>query len=210
MELTDKEEKRVKKLQQILTKLQNGEHVQNRMLKTWLTEDEFSAIEYEWKNQKELREELKDKPDDIIEYEKRLKKALFAYNKADNHSSRGNSKAAKKGFGNADTHFERLLEYLQEILYADRTLEFWFDRNISFEHGEEPGLDPISIPRVVNSRSLDCQAEHHLKQCQLTKNQVKQNIVESALCNINSKTISPNLKLKQSAKLKDMLSKIKK
>ena len=187
MELTQAEKNRAKKLQQILTKLQNGEHVQNRMLETWLTEDEFADIERQWKEQKELREELKDKPDEIIGYEKRLKKALFAYNKYDTCKNRASIKKAK---GIADTHFEKLIEYLQEILHADRTLEFWFDRNISFEHGEEPGLDPTSVPRVNTSRSLDCQSTHFRK---LTKNQVKQNVVEYALSNINNQAIDPQV-----------------
>jgi len=203
MKLTQAEKKRVEKLQKILTKLQNGEHVQNRTLETWLSEDEYAELDNEWQKQKELREELKDKPDEIIEYEKRLRKALFAYKKADANSTRDNSKATKKGFGDADTHFERLLEYLQEILHADCTLEFWFDRNISFEHGEEPGLDPINIPRVVTSRSLDCQSTHYLK---LSKNQVKQDVVSNAINQIHNQVDSKGFKDKLN-KLKASINK---
>jgi hypothetical protein len=39
--------------------------VQNRQLKTWLTEDEYAQIESEWKEQLELREELKGKPSEL-------------------------------------------------------------------------------------------------------------------------------------------------
>ena len=183
MELTDKEKKRAKKLQQILTKLENGEHVQRRTLKTSLTKDEYSALDDDWEEQKELREELKDKPDDIIEYEKRLKKALFAYHK---YASYENPKTIEKAKNNSDNHFERLLEHLQEILHADPMLCQWFDRPISFEHGEEPGLDPITIPRVVTSRSLDCQSTHFRK---LNKNQIKQDIVSNAINQINNQAI---------------------
>lgn len=186
MELTQAEKKRAEKLQKILTKLQNGEHVQNKMLKTWLTEDEFAAIEYEWDNQKILREELKDKPDEIVEYEKRLRKALFAYNKADHHSSQKNRKAAKKGFGNADTLFERLLEYLEEIIDADPTLCEWFDRELDFSFGGTLSIDPIGIPRVITSHSLDCQSIHPRK---TSKNQVKQDVVSNAINQIHKQVL---------------------
>jgi len=38
--------------------------VQNRQLQTWLIEEEYEQLKYEWKKQLELREELKDKPSD--------------------------------------------------------------------------------------------------------------------------------------------------
>ena len=41
--------------------------MQNRQLKTWLSEDEYAQIEAEWQEQFELREELKDKPSEIKE-----------------------------------------------------------------------------------------------------------------------------------------------
>ena len=195
---------RAKKLNQILDKLENGRHVQNRDLKRWLTEDEFAAIEHEWENQKELREELKDKPDEIIEYQKRLKKALFAYNKADNHSAKHNRQAAKKGFGNADTHFEKLLEYLQEIIDADPALCEWFDTTPDFSTRGNISIDPIGIPRVITSRSLDVKSRHHRK---LTKNQVKRNIVSHAMDNINYSSKDTNSNIKD--KLKELLKTIK-
>lgn len=192
---TTQDKKRANKLQKILTKLQNGENVENRVLRNNLTDNEFAAIENDWNDQKELREELKDKPREIIEYEQRVKEALFAYNKYDTYK---NKDAIKKAKSISDSHFERLNEYLQEIMYADPSLREWFDRNISFEHGEEPGLDPISIPRVVGSRSLDCQSDHFRK---LSKNQVKQNVIQHALDKVGNQA-NPKL-------IKDKLKKLK-
>ena len=48
--------------------------MQHRQLQTWLTEDEFAQIEAEWLEQKELREELKDKPSELKRYEENLMK----------------------------------------------------------------------------------------------------------------------------------------
>lgn len=192
---------RARKLNTILKRLKNGEHVQNRDLQKWLTDDEFVAIEHEWENQKELREELTDKPDEIIEYEKRLKKALFEYNKYASYKNRNTIKKAKN---NSDNHFERLLEHLQEIIYADPSLAEWFDRPLDFSTSGNLSIDPIGIPRAITSRSLDSQSKHFRK---LTKNQVKQNIVSHAIDKINNSSKYTNSYINN--KLKTLLANIK-
>ena len=59
----------------------------------------------DYREHTQLRDMLKDKPDEIIEYERRLKAATFAYNKADSKSQNGH-RSAKKMFGASDTLFE--------------------------------------------------------------------------------------------------------
>ena len=39
--------------------------MQNRQLQTWLSDDEYEQIAAEWDTQKNFREELKDKPDEL-------------------------------------------------------------------------------------------------------------------------------------------------
>ena len=53
--LTIEETKRLNKLEAISDKLMGGENVQNRQLQTWLSEDEYAQLEYEWQEQLELR-----------------------------------------------------------------------------------------------------------------------------------------------------------
>ena len=67
--LSSEETKRLAKLEAIAEKLKRGENVQNRQLQTWLSEDEYAQIEAEWKEQLELREELRDKPSGLKRYE---------------------------------------------------------------------------------------------------------------------------------------------
>ena len=67
--LIAEEAKRLSKLEIIADKLKRGENVQNRQLQTWLTEDEYAQVDIEWQEQLEIREELKDKPDDLKRYE---------------------------------------------------------------------------------------------------------------------------------------------
>ena len=49
--LTAEETKRLAKLETIADKLKRGENVQNRQLQTWLSEDEYEQLEYEWQEQ---------------------------------------------------------------------------------------------------------------------------------------------------------------
>jgi len=49
--LNAEEAKRLTKLETIADKLKRGENVQNRQLQTWLSEDEYAQLEYEWQEQ---------------------------------------------------------------------------------------------------------------------------------------------------------------
>jgi len=75
--LTAEETKRLAKLESIADKLKRGENVQNRQLQTWLREDEYEQLDYEWQEQLEPLSELKDKPSDLKRYEEKLREATF-------------------------------------------------------------------------------------------------------------------------------------
>lgn len=62
--------------------------MQNRQLQTWLTEDEYESFKGEWNSQKLIREELKDKPEEINLYENKLKQAIFNYSRAESYSTK--------------------------------------------------------------------------------------------------------------------------
>ena len=91
--------------------------MQNRQLQTWLSKEEYEQLGYEWKEQLELREELKDKPSDLKRYEEKLKQATFNYNRADGYSSEGKHSTAKKFYDKSESLCEDALEILQEILH---------------------------------------------------------------------------------------------
>ena len=48
-QMTTDETKRFNKLEAIADKLKRGENVQNRQLQTWLSEEEYEQLEYEWR-----------------------------------------------------------------------------------------------------------------------------------------------------------------
>ena len=132
-ELTAEENKRLEKLEGIADRLKRGENVKNRQLKTWLSEDEYAEIEADWREQIELREELKDKPSELMQYEEKLREATFNYNRAEGYSSKGKHSTAKKFYDKSKSLCEDALEILQETLRYDSSLRIWFDRDISFE-----------------------------------------------------------------------------
>ena len=98
--------------------------MQNRLLQTWLGRDEYEQLDYEWKEQLELRSELKDKPSDLKRYEEKLREATFNYNRAEGYSSKGKHSTAKKFYNKSESLCEDTLEILQEILHSDSSLRF--------------------------------------------------------------------------------------
>ena len=179
--LTAEETKRLSKLEGIAENLKRGENVQNRQLQTWLSEEEYEQLEYEWQEQLELRNELKDKPSDLKRYEKKLKQATFNYNRAEGYSSKGKHSTAKKFYDKSESLCEDALEILQEILHYDSSLRVWFDRDISFEVGGDLSADIVSLPRLVTSRSHEKLSDDS----RLTRKQsVKLAVVERAMHNI--------------------------
>ena len=163
----------------MLETLRRDKNVQNRQLQTWLSKESFEKFEDEWRQQQELREDLKCKPDEILEYELRLKAATFTYSKADSASAKGRSAAAKM-FSAADTEFERLFEYLQEQIVGDVVLERWLDRDVHYDASNAPHSSPENFPRVVTSRSRN-RSDGGMLVNMRTKKQVKIDIVESEI-----------------------------
>ena len=110
--LTLEETERLHKLKAIPGKLKHGENMQNRKLQTWLSEDEYAQLDAEWRGQLELRNELKDKPNDLERYEEKLKQATFNYNSAEDYSSKGKHTTTKKFCNKSESLCEDALEIL--------------------------------------------------------------------------------------------------
>ena len=179
--LTNEEAKRLSKLQAIADKLKRGENVQNRQLKTWLSEDEYAQIAVQWTEQLELREELKDKPVELSRYEEKLRQATFNFNRAEGYSSKGKHSTAKRFYAKSETYCEQAIEILHEILHVNPYLQTWFDRHISFDAEDGIGADVVSLPRLVTSRSHERLREDSRIQ---SKQEVKLSVVEQAIYSI--------------------------
>ena len=179
--LTAEEAKRLAKLKAIAEKLKRGENVQNRQIQTWLSEDEYAQVDIEWQEQLELREELKDNPDELKRYEDKLKEAIMMRNRSDAYHRKGKKSAAYKLDSKCESLCEDALEILQEIVAVDASLQIWFDRNLDFEHGSLIDASLGNLPRLVTSRSIEKQ---HDDSRIVKKLDVKIGVVERAIDNI--------------------------
>jgi hypothetical protein len=187
--LTAEEQKRLLKLEAIVTRLKRGENVQNRQLQTWLSEDEYEQITSEWDTQKHFREELKDKPSELKRYEDKLKEAIMMRNRSDAYHRRGKKSAAYKLDSKCESLCEDALEILQEIVATDASLQIWFDRNLNFEHGSLIDASLGNLPRLVTSRSIEKLSDDSRL---VTKIDVKINVVERAIYSIGRDTVVPS------------------
>ncbi|MDP6536652.1 MAG: hypothetical protein QGG02_10065, partial [Gammaproteobacteria bacterium] len=115
-ELSKTEQNRLAKLNGMLDELRHGANVQNRWLATWLTEEEYESFESDWESQQKIREELRDKPDELRRYENKLHQATFNDNKAERFRKRGNKDKATELRNLSNTQCEEALEILQEIV----------------------------------------------------------------------------------------------
>ena len=111
-------EKGIDTFKQVLARLSRGEIVQNRQLKTVLGAEGYARYLSDCEYQQYLRLTVKNKPDEILGYERRLKAATFAYSKVDYRSQKGH-------------RFERLSDHLSENIVGHAGLEAWFDRLVA-------------------------------------------------------------------------------
>ena len=182
--LTTEETKRLKKLEGIADKLKRGEHVQNRQLQTWLSEQEYEQLESLWESQKELREYLNHKPEKLKDYEDKLKQATLMDNRRRTYYAKGNKQAAVKCDNKCESLCEEALEVLQEMLDAEPHLREWFDRGIDLEeHGGAIDASLGNLPRPSTSRSIETQ---HIDRGIMTKREVKKSVVERAIASLRA------------------------
>ena len=126
---------RLKKLRGIAATLKRSKNVQNRMLKTWLTTDEYREFEEEWRSQREMRSDLTDKPECLDRYEALLKKAIFFSNRAEGKRTKRNAATAKRLAALSVQHCEQAIECSQELYEEDIAIQAWFDRPLAFGAG---------------------------------------------------------------------------
>jgi len=151
--LDDAEKKRAAKLKDIAKRLKAGEHVQNRMLKIWLTQAEFESIEADWQSEKNSRISHHDKPTAVRSYEELLKQADFLYSRGMGYLNDNNQKQSAAFDDLAVSAYEDALASLAEDYGEDIGLQGWFDRPLNFDFGSDLDFNPASMPRVITSRS---------------------------------------------------------
>lgn len=180
-DLTQEDLRRLTALEDILNQLQQGKHIQNRRLKIWLSEDDYSFLTEEWQSQQELREELQEKPDVIVDYEQRLRKATLLYNRAEGYRRKGNREQLKRFEQQYTSELEDLIECYAEIIAEDYSMTQWFDRDLDFDAGGDSTADLASVPRVVTSKSAEAYGTGGMLSRKRSKRDLKISVVEHAI-----------------------------
>lgn len=169
---------RLKKLRAIAANLRRSKNVQNRKLKTWLTAEEYSEFEQQWRSQQDIRGDLAEKPDSLGKYELLLKKAIFFSNRSQARRSRKNAATTKQLSTLSEQYCERAIESLQEIYEHDPSVQEWFDRPLVFGGGSAITANVESLPRLVTSRSHERISDHYAL---MSKRDVKLDVVLRAI-----------------------------
>ena len=219
-------ETRKKRIKELMRMLEKGLEVAKRDFDIAVGKDFSKLYKQRWAEQKELRNI--EVPEAVKEYEQMLQEAVMWHGRLDAYSGR-NPKAGKvivnrkkvmeDTKNKTDGLFERAYEKLQEIIGADKSLMVWFDRGIDFSFNTHLGIDPVRMPRVITSKSLENLSQGQFKTMHnwQTMAQVKLDVMALAFEELakqerTAEEIEAELKQtqQQAEKLKGMLAKLKK
>lgn len=181
--MAKKPEIRLHKLRGIAHKLEQGQSVDTRTLKTWLGEH-YNTYLAAWQEQLDLRQELQNKPLAVQEYEQRLHNANFYNNRFEALEAKG-SVAHCKFEDLALNEYAEALIALQDEVKADLSLQQWFDRDVFGSEDEPIHAAAGHMPLPVTSRSKDNRGGGVLSR-QQTKTETKLQVVEYAISELES------------------------
>ena len=171
----------LRKLREIAHRLEEGKSVDTRTLKVWLGED-YDTYLSAWQEQQELRDELKNKPLAVREYEQRLHIANFYNSRAEALEAKG-SNAHSQFEDQALNEYAEALAVIQEQVQADPSLQVWFDRDVFGDSDCQVYPAATHMPLPVTSRSKDNKGGGMLSRLQ-TKTETKLHVVEYAIANL--------------------------
>lgn len=160
------ERARLLTLHVILQRLRKADESAVKDLLKHLSEDEVQEFKEQSKPLKDFRFDPKEKPLAVSEYEQFVKKADLLYGRAERYSSAGKHMQAQKLYRKAEDAYERAIERLEELHEIDPSIEPFFDRSLVFGIGSNLGIDCVSVPRYVGSKS------HHNQVLSYTKTAV--------------------------------------
>lgn len=212
---------KIARMKALIARLEQGEDVQARDILVMLTADQKTQYEAAWTEQKELRD-LK-KPDEIVEYERLLNKALMLDGRAEQYTPKKIKlitlkNATTKVRASAERAFEDALSRLEEIVTVDPDLRYWLDRDLDFGIASSMTDDVHTLPRVITSKSINNLARTDTERFgKKTKTQIKLEALQDALTEtlLSQETVEQKMEreateLKIKAELKAKLASLRK
>lgn len=146
--------KRIKRLQNLIKRMNDGEDVALRDLKLALTTDERKDYEASVEQCRDLKKMLTEVPSELKKYAQLLKKAELLHNRAEAMAKSGNPRTRKRLFDQSEETYEKALEFLGEALQISPALSMLLDREFVQTPEKFCSPDPASVPRLVTSTSF--------------------------------------------------------
>jgi hypothetical protein len=143
-----KKTKTIERIKTLINRIENGRYVTRSSLLRVLGEAGLKKLEREWVLELKSRTY---KPNEIVEYSKRIRKGLIHYALGEKQSFKGQSYKAKNSIHKAESILENAVEYLRDVVSSDSGLRMWIDRDVSV--GSDIEYCPEGIPRPVWSSS---------------------------------------------------------
>lgn len=180
---------KIRRIQALIGRLENGQQVTPRDLRSLLTKDDLNEINLAWKEEKIGREA--EKPIPIKKYEKLLQIACSYYGLMEKYSGSlsKNEYLARAYSHKSDIAFERAIEFIREAEDKNSDISLWLDRDVF----GEIEYNPISIPRVIGSRNHECQDKRKTPYPLQTKREVKIQVLEEIVKRMTSEYLKDSL-----------------
>ncbi|BEI33212.1 hypothetical protein [Polynucleobacter sp. HIN5] len=149
-------QEKLMRIKLLKTHLENGGSVVRPTLRRVIGVSGLNEFNKAWRDEKLSH---KNRPEEILEYSKRLKKGLQLYSRAENSSFKPNHYKSKKLMEHAESVLENALEYLRDMCGVTQSLRIYIDRDPwgSIE------LCPEGVPRPIWSTSAYKQPCFNLK-----------------------------------------------
>lgn len=143
-----KKERKVKRIEQLIDRLDNGRYVTRSSLKRVIGSVGLKEFDQEWKLELKSRTY---KPIEIVEYSRRVRKGLIHYALGEKQSLKGEGYKARHSMNKAESILEEAIEYLRDVVSSDSSLRMWIDRDVNV--GADIEYCPEGIPRPIWSNS---------------------------------------------------------
>lgn len=181
-------EKRLPRLKELLSRLNNGIDVQRRDLKSVLTDSEWEEFNSWWSDEKDNRKAVP--PKELVLYVKRKKAVALAHARYERYATRTRTKTnpgmSRRMYESADNAQDKLLEYLREQLSYDPTLMMWLVPVEPYGSVQDM-LAANALPQVCTSRTVA--SDKRSPMGTRSKRDLKVQILEQAISSIEDKDV---------------------
>lgn len=146
-----KDEKRCKRIMELINRLSSGEDVSRRSIARVLSPEQLANLDANWFTEKSTRNQ---KPPEIKRYEEKLRIGLLHYSRSEQLSGKVSNHTSSKLSDRADGVLDEVIDYARELVDGDQSFLISFDRDPRSGCSTSPG----GMPRIITSKSFENRA----------------------------------------------------